>query len=140
MLTELCQELKNWFVLEKHTGTFTIESGNITADFLREGQYFRIIGSVFSDGVHQYPAADLVDETFDGAVWALAIPLAVINLSTEIDAWCKKYESADSAALSPFQSESFGGYSYSKGSSKSGAVADGWKTAFGSRLNRWRKI
>lgn len=144
MLTELCQELKNWFDRERHTGTFEIQDGNLTADFLREGQYFRIMGSIFSDGVHQYPAADLPSETFEGAVWALAIPAPVIRLSEEIDEWRAKYEAADSAAMSPFSSESFGGYSYSKsgtGNSDGGGTTGGsWRTAFASRLNMWRKI
>lgn len=143
MLTELCQELRNWFDRERHTGTFSISGGTITADFLQEGQYFRIIGSIFSDGVHQYPTADLPDETFEGAVWALAIPQPVIRLSEEIDEWRKKYEAADSAALSPFNSESFGGYSYTKsagGGSSDGSSAASWRTVFGSRLNMWRKM
>lgn len=142
MLTELCQELRNWFDKERHYGTFTIEDGNIVADFLLPGQYFRIVGSVFSDGVYQYPAEDLQDETFSGAVWALAIPKEVVQLAEEISAWRTKYEAADSQAMSPFMSESFGGYSYSKGASNS--TGDGpaisWKSAFKSRLNMWRKI
>ena len=142
MLTELCQELRNWFELEKHTGTFTIQDGNIAADFLVPGQYFRIMGSIFSDGVHLYPAEDLPSETFEGAVWTLAIPPHIVALSDEIDAWRAKYEGADSAALSPFQSESFGGYSYSKGSGSSGGATGGvsWRNAFASKLNAWRKL
>lgn len=143
-LTELCQELRNWFDRERHTGTFTIENGNLTADFLAPGQYFRVVGSIFSDGVHQYPAADLPSETFDGAVWALAIPKPVIKLATEIDEWRAKYETADSAAMSPFSSESFGGYSYSKsgtGSADGGGTTGGsWQTAFAARMNAWRKL
>lgn len=142
MLTELCQELRNWFDLERHTGTFEITGGNLTADFLREGQYFRIMGSIFSDGVHQYPAADLPDETFEGAVWALAIPQTVINLSAEIDTWQTKYGGADGVATSPFASESFEGYSYSKAtfSSSGGSGAATWQTVFKSRLKVWRKM
>lgn len=143
MLTELCQELHNWFERKKYFGTFTIEAGNITGLDLLNGQYFRVIGSVFNDGVYQYPAWELTDETFEGAVWALGIPKAVIDLADEIDAWRKKYESADSAAMSPFNSESFGGYSYSKGgggTSGSGNNLTGWQGVFASRLNRWRKI
>lgn len=142
MLTELCQELRNWFDRERHVGTFTITGGNITADFLQEGQYFRIMGSIFSDGVHQYPAADLPDETFEGAVWALAIPQAVINLSAEIDTWQTKYGGADGVATSPFASESFGGYSYSKAtfSSSGGSGAATWQSVFKQQLNKWRKL
>ena len=135
MLTELCQEIKNWFAVEVHSGTHTITNGNIDADWLRDGQYFRIKGSIFSDGVHQYPAANLQDETFDGYVWGLAIPAEVVRLSEEIDAWKTKY---GAAAASPYQSESFGGYSYNKGSSI--GRGGGWKNAFGSELNKWRKI
>lgn len=142
MLTELCQELRNWFDRERHTGTFEISGGNIVCDFLQEGQYFRLIGSIFSDGVHKYPAADLPSEAFTGAVWALAIPAPVVTLSEEIDTWRAKYEAPDSAALSPFQSESFGGYSYAKGASGSNGNTSGvsWQNAFAARLNKWRKI
>lgn len=142
MLTELCQELRNWFDRERHFGTFTIENGNLTADFLQPGQYFRIVGSIFSDGVHLYPAEDLPSETFEGAVWTLGIPPCIVALSDEIDAWRAKYEAADSAALSPFTSESFDGYSYTKGSSGSDGSGGGisWQNVFRTQLNRWRKI
>ena len=142
MITELCQELHNWFDRERHTGTFTIENGNITADFLAEGQYFRIVGSVFNDGVHQHPATDLHDEKFTGAVWALAIPKPIIELASEIQKWRDKYGTADSSAMSPYTSESFGGYSYSKGGSGSSnsATSTSWQGAFRNQLNRWRKL
>lgn len=147
MLTELCQELRNWFDRERHTGTFEITGGVITASFLVPGQYYRVIGSIFNDGVHKYTGeedSELTDETFEGAVWALAIPKAVIELSTEIDEWQEKYGAVDSQAMSPFTSESFGGYSYSKGSGKSSdsstGSTGGWKTVFASRMNMWRKL
>ena len=49
MLTELCQELRNWFDRERHPGTYEITGGVLTAPFLVSGQYYRIIGSVFND-------------------------------------------------------------------------------------------
>lgn len=145
MLTELCQELRNWFDLDRRFGTFTISGGTLTADFLQTNQYYRIVGSVFNDGVHKYgdETDELTDETFDGAVWALAIPKEVVALANDIDEWQTKYGGADSAALSPFNSESFGGYSYSKGSgasSNSDTSNSGWQAAYASRLNKWRKI
>lgn len=142
MLTELCQELRNWFDLDRRFGTFTISGGALTADFLQPNQYFRIVGSVFNDGVHQYGVDTLTDETFDGAVWALGIPKAVIDLAAEISTWQSKY-GADSPAMSPYVSESFGGYSYNKGSNTVGGnsyTGSSWKDAFASRLNKWRKI
>lgn len=142
MLTELCHELNNWFDTERHFGLFTIENGELSVSFLQNGQYFRIVGSVFNDGVHQYPDTRLSDETFDGAVWAMAVPPAIMTLNQDIMAWQRKYGTADSEAMSPFTSESFGGYSYSKSSGSSGSDTGGvsWKTAFASRLNQWRKI
>lgn len=146
MLTELCQELRNWFDKDRFFGTFTISGGSIdlSETGIQNDQYFRIVGSVFNDGVHQYPAADLTDETFDGAVWLMAVPPAVITLAAEIEAWQEKYGGIDSPAMSPYASESFGGYSYSKAShSGSGSVdseSGTWQGVFASRLNRWRKI
>ena len=146
MLTELCQELRNWFDLNRYEGTFTISDGALTADFLLNGQYYRIIGSVFNDGVHKYGDTDdvLDDEVFTGSVWALGIPKAVIALDEKITDWQNKYGGTDSAALSPFTSESFGGYSYSKGSNLASVTsansATGWKAMFASELNKWRKI
>ena len=143
MLTELCQELNNWFEREKRSGSFRIENGMLEADFLLPGQYFRVMGSLFNDGVHQYGNDFLNDEDFTGSVWSLAIPVAVIKLSEDIDAWRAKYEAPDSSAMSPYMSESFGGYSYSKGSAISGTGTGGatsWRTSFASRLNAWRKL
>lgn len=149
MLTELCGYLKNWFDRARFFGTFEIKNGRLLSfndgGIIQDGQHFRIIGSVFNDGVYQYDSNDpeeLQDETFSGAVWLLAIPQEVQDLSAEIDAWREKNEALDSAAMSPYNSESFGGYSYSK---SSGITADGngiggWQTAFGNRLARWRKI
>lgn len=149
MLTELCQELRNWFDRNqpKYYGEFTIENGVLVLRddmSLKDGQYFRIIGSALNDGVHQYGVYGdaLEDEAFSGAVWAMAIPPAVLSLAKEIKAWQDKYGSIDSAAMSPFTSESFGGYSYSKSGagSGSGSASGGWRSAFAGRLTPWRKI
>lgn len=145
-MTELCQELRNWFIMERHRGRYQIVGGTLTADFLQDGQYYRIIGSIFNDGVHIYgsPAELLRDETFDGEVWGMAVPPAVIELADRIKEWRDKYMSSDSPFLSPYSSESFGGYSYTKGSNlssvTSGNSATGWKATFASELNKWRKI
>lgn len=147
MLTELCKELNNWFNYNqpKYFGDFVIENGELTnAHGLQFGQYYRIVGSLFNDGVHIYPTDKLEDETFNGALWAMAIPEDVIALAADIKAWNDKYQSVDSPAMSPYNSESFGGYSYSKssGASSSGNVdlSGTWQGAFADRLNHWRKI
>ena len=137
MLTELCAELRNYFVVEIHEGRFTIDGGKIAPlDFIQENQYFRIVGSVFNDGVYQN-TADLVltDEIFSGSVWAMAVPPTLIALAEDI----KKYNESDEAKPSAYTSESFGGYSYSKATDENG-VAVGWKKVFASRLKPFRRI
>lgn len=139
MLEQVLMHLRNWFLVPGgiHEGTYTIEDGGIALPFLANGQYFRICGSVFNDGLHQYPASDLKAETFEGTVWALAVPQAVIELSSEIEAWQKKN---GDASASPYQAESFGGYSYSKATDSASGGAVTWQSAFRSRLNAWRKL
>lgn len=134
MLEQILRHLNNWFCVEIHNDRFTVEEGGIALPFLQNGQYFRIIGSIFNDGLYQYPASELRDETFDGSIWALAVPNAIIELAAEIDDWQKKN---GEIASSPYTSESFGGYSYSKANS-SGIV--GWESVFKSRLNDWRRL
>ena len=141
MLTELCAELKNYFLRDReadiHYGEYTISGGSIDLPFLLDGQYFRIVGSVLNDGVYQYPVSELADETFSGAIWAMAVPPAVIELAAEIDGWNKA--NADALA-SPYQSESFGGYTYSKRNSASGTGGYDWKDQFSNRLNKYRRL
>ena len=151
MLEILLSHLNNWFPAPggKHTGTFEIVSGVLRADFLREGQYYRVKGSAMNDGLHQYGAtasgengtenADSFggrDEVFEGEVWALAIPRAVIALAEEIAAWREKNPETDKV------SESFGGYSYARGTGPAGGTspAGGWQAAFAARLSPYRRM
>ena len=139
MLEQVLMNIRRWFPVEGgiHSGTFTIKDGGITLPFLADMQYFRICGSVFNDGLHQYNVLDLVDETFTGTIWALAIPKAVIELADEIQKWQEKN---GEASVSPYQSESFGGYSYSKSTDAETGGAVTWQSAFKQQLSAWRKI
>ena len=139
MLEQVLMNIRRWFPVDGgiHSGTFTIKDGGITLPFLADGQYFRICGSVFNDGLHQYNVLDLTDETFTGTIWALAIPKAVIELADEIGKWQEKN---GEAASSPFSSESFGGYSYSKSTDAETGGAVTWQSAFKQQLSAWRKI
>lgn len=147
MLTELCAEIRNYFLRDYrediHGGEFTVSNGCIESlSFLQDGQYYRIVGSVFNDGVHKYGEYDLTDETFSGAIWAMAVPPAVIALSQKIDDWV----AANADVLSsPFQSESFGGYAYAKGSggragSSGYTTAYTWRDHFAAELAPYRRI
>lgn len=138
MLESVLRHLKNWFLVPDgiHHGTFVVEGGSIALPFLLEGQYYRIIGSVFNDGLHKYGGGEqLTNETFDGTVWALAVPAAVIELSENIKTWSEKNSEK---AASPFQSESFENYSYTKATAKNGGSVT-WESAFKGRLDSWRK-
>lgn len=186
MLTQICQYLRNWFARGIFTGDFIVSGGVLTyADGsalpLVRGQYFRVVGSLFNDGVHKLQfvseesAEEMADNTeestqenddnddltpesepeqeqqektdalidepvFSGAVWSMAVPAVVIELADEITEWC----TANAAAISsPYQSESFGGYSYSlRGAANSNGEAAGasWQSQFAAQLNPWRKI
>ena len=145
-LTDLCTELNNWFDTnadgekDRLFGEFTIENGaiDLSESDIKTGQYFRIIGSVFNDGVYQYPARTLVDETFNGAIWIMYVPKTVLELCQEIDDWNEKY---GPIVASPFNSESFGGYSYYKGYKNTmSTVASSWKSKFAEQLQKWRKL
>ena len=154
MLTELCQYLHNWFNRKPdgskypiYTGTFTISDGVITelsSGELSDGQYFRVMGSLSNEGVHKYGDSEnpLTDEVFEGAVWSMAVPPEIVALSSDIDEWNAKYGTIESEAMSPYTSESFRGYSYSKSTTSASGqgASSGWATAFASRLAPWRKI
>lgn len=145
ILDELCAELNNYFRRDIHSGEYVISGGSIDLhEYIQDGQYFRIVGSVFNEGVHKYPATDLKDEVFRGAIWSMAVPETVLDLASDIDEWKAKYEDVNSSMMSPFTSESFGTYSYSKSSGGTsggaGDTSNSWQGAFASRLNKWRRL
>lgn len=137
MLTEILAYLRNDFVVGTHKGTFEIVGGNIAPlDFLIPNQYFRIVGSVLNDGVYCYgDTLELLDETFKGEIWALAIPPDLLKIADEI----ADFMASDEAKPSAYTAESFDGYSYSKATDSDG-VGVSWQAVFGKRLRRWRKI
>lgn len=137
MLERVLRHLRNWFLAGGiHCGTFAIEEGALNVPFLVAGQYFRIVGSVFNDGVYQYPAV-LTDETFTGEIWPLAVPKALLELVSEIEQW---QEGNGKAADGPYSSESFGGYTYTKATDSRTGGAMTWEAAFRGRLSIWRKL
>ena len=142
MLDELCAELRNYFVQsenDKHAGTYTINGGTFSPpiDFLKTGQYFRVVGSALNDGVYKNDGCGvLTDEEFDGSIWAMSVPPAVVALADRI----KAYTDSDAAKPTPFVSESFGGYSYSKGQNAAGAANNSWQAVFADELRKWRRI
>ena len=139
MLEQVLTYLKNWFVVPcgVHQGIYTIKNGDIEIPFLQNNQYYRICGSVFNDGLHRYGEDALTDETFTGSVWALAVPKAVVSIAAEIEEWQNKN---GDAVASPFTSESFGGYSYTKATDSTTGAQATWHTVFRAQLNPYRKL
>ena len=149
MISEICAELHNYFLRDYsypdqflHSGAYVIANGRIQSlPFLKEGQYYRIVGSTFNDGVHKYGDAleTLTDETFNGTIWEMFVDKDFLALVKEIDNW----RTANAATLdSPYQSESYNGYSRTLKSGAGGAVDGGiygWKTQFAGRLNKYRR-
>lgn len=150
MLQQVCEHIHNYFIKSAHPGRYSIADGALSLDFLIDGQRFWITGSVLNDGVYTYHETGVTDdddvlvaglraETFDGTICAMAVPPAVIGLAEEISDWVEKY---GDTVNSPFQSESFNGYSYSRasGSGDNAGAGANWQDVFGKRLNAWRKI
>ena len=156
MLERLCAHLHNYFERHPttheqmiHAGTYTITGGSIELPFLLSGQRFRIKGSALNDGVYTYgetirndddtAAADLYAETFTGEIWAMSPPKAVLEIAASASEWMTKH---GEALNSPYTSESFGGYSYTKGATDAtdGMPAGTWYGVPKSALAQWRKV
>lgn len=132
MLNEVMKHIRDYFPTgEAAEGKLTIEDGRISLPFLEN--YFLIEGSIYNDGVHER-SDTLINETFEGRVSALRPPKAFLDLVGQIE----EYEAA-AGKPGPFQSESFGGYSYTRATNAAGNIA-GWQDVFKTKLNAWRKI
>lgn len=140
MLEEILDYIHNYFIKEIYRGKFEIVSGSLSVDFLKEGQYFKIVGSDLNDGIYKYGSDTLIDEKFKGQVWAMSVPASFTKLVDDITDWQDEY---GNVTQSPYQSESFGGYSYSKASSNNSngkTTTVTWRDVFASRLNAYRKL
>ena len=154
MLQQVCESIHNMFISKRHSGEYTISEGVVSPSLstlgIKEGQRVWIRGSDLNDGVYTYHASGmkddddskavgLKDETWAGTICALAVPPAVIALSSEIKAWV---DANGEALNSPYQSENvIGVYSYTKATGGSGAGGTvGWLDVFGNRLKTWRKV
>lgn len=145
MLEQILMEIHNWFRVRDdadgiYAGTYTIENGSIALPFIQNGQYFRIVGSVFNDGLHLYGAEtdSMTDETFNGSIWALAIPKTVIDAAKEAETWIEKNKDVVGGVYS---SESFGGYAYTKDTTVADSLSKtGIPAHILAKVNGYRKL
>lgn len=141
-LKTICDYIHNYFEKDIVRGEFTITGGSLNTDSINilENQYYMIKGSTFNDGIYKHVCTDLADETFKGTIITMAVPKDVINVLERASQW----ENDNKKTLnSPYQSESFGGYSYSKGTSTRKDGSSGqltWRDVFGDELKAYRKI
>lgn len=138
-LYELLMYLRNFFTGDKwEFFGEEITDNRLPLPGLENGDYYLIEGSRRNNGIHVYGDADLRNETYTGIVTEICVPPEVLAILEEINTWQEKNAEA---VQSPYQSESFGGYSYTKASSSSGSgESTSWKTVFAPRLRIWRKI
>lgn len=152
MMEQVCSYINNHFThrgrypIASGGGTVVIEGGELSTingnavTFLKPGNYFLIRGSDFNDGIHQYPDADLTDETFTGTVYKMCPPPDFLRVVSDIEAWQQKY---GERVQSPYQSEDvIGVYSYQLKSSGMtvGQTLATWQNTFGDQLKQWRKL
>lgn len=149
MLNQICENICNYFIRDRFEGRFEIVDGMISLPLL-DGQRFLIQGSALNDGMYTYhddgikndddsEAVGLQDESWAGTICALAVPPAVVALSSEIQAWVDANQESQN---SPYSSENvIGVYSYTKASGGHGAGGSvGWMDIFADKLKRWRKV
>lgn len=144
-LEQVLGSIHNWFVRDTYQMSDCQIDGAVlpaSIDF-PDGVWYRIQGSYLNDGMHLKGGPDegLTDETFSGTITTHVIPRPLLSVVQEICDWQEKH---GDTANGPYQSESFGGYSYSlKGSSAASgtnAPSTGWRAVFAGRLNQWRKL
>jgi len=157
VLEQVLGHIHNWFGRESfQVSGCEVTGGRLPASVSSRiplGAWYRVEGSYLNDGLHlrldEFPEGEsegLVDETFDGTVTVLAVPRPLLRVAGQVADWMSANAEARSKAMSsPYQSESFGGYSYSMrdlgdGSSGYTGGLNGWEAAFASDLNQWRRV
>lgn len=158
-LKEVLDYIHNYFVMDTYEGNIVIKNHKIDNSKidLYNNQYYMIKGSLYNDGIWKYqdydendiideskpnpsPEEQLEDENFFGEILLLRIPKDVLKIVNEIIEWENKNKDSINGI---YQSESFGGYSYSlkNGTSKDGNATNiSWKDYFGDKLKCYRKI
>lgn len=132
MLGRVLAYLRNYFEQGGVEGTFNVTKEGVEGV---EARFIRITGSMLNDGVYDLEEANaFTEETFTGRIDFLAIPKALQCTVKSIEKWSAE----DADRRSPYTSESFGGYSYSRKTNADGSWS--WKDEFADELKQWRKL
>lgn len=139
---QVMRSVRNYFESGYRATAYKISGGAIAPDdLLREGMYIAITGSFYNDGVWKIgegmkleaDGAVPKDENFYGRVYFLAPPADFLTLCESIA------EFAKNTPVNGLQSESFGAYSMSRASGKSGGILT-WEDAFANELSAYRNM
>jgi hypothetical protein len=146
-LKEVLDYIHNYFNYDLYSGEIQIIDHQLDNSKIElfDGQYYMIKGSMYNDGIWKYEESvnleedtDLLkDEIFQGDIIYLRIPKDVLKTVEEIITWEMNNQDA---IIGKFQSESFGGYSYTLKNSSSNKNALSWKDFFGKKLDIYRKL
>ena len=136
------KECRNFFETGYVKSDFTITGGVISpAALFPAGSYIAIENSAFYSGVYRVMQGgvlegipvDAFNDRFTGRVWFLRPPAGFLELCRQIGEYIEK------APKGAYQSESFGDYSYTRASGKSGGVLT-WQEHFGEELAQYRRM
>lgn len=135
-VADVMRQCRNFFETGWADGTFDI-SGNALPEF--EDGFIYISGSRYHDGVWYVSGGYLTgrdvggipDESFTGRVWVLSPPLDFLDTVKAIQEYDEKNP------VGAYQSESFGGYSYTRGGNGNGG---GWRETFADALTPYRRM
>ena len=129
------RHVNNFFPREAVEGVFSVSGDGVLSPAV-DAPFIAVTGSTWHDGLYD-SASDMKtghEETFEGTVWALCPPAQFLALCKEIEA----YE-AKNPTGAPV-SESFGGYSYSRGTSGQSGCAITWREAFSEALRPYKRM
>lgn len=118
------------------TGEFVITGNSLSP--APDAPFVAIKGSAYHNGVYSLLDGEMIDapdkdETFDGVVYPLRPPDDFLALCKDISAF------DDKSPVGAMQSETFGGYSYTRASGANGGVAT-WQNAYASRLIPFKRM
>ena len=147
MVNTVCEVMRycaNFFEHGYIDADFTVSEDGVLSpiDGIVSGQYVAVQGSTLHDGVYRIEggrldagSAFVPAEVFSGRIWLLHPPADFLNVCRMVEA----FENASGKVNGPFQSESFGAYSYTRASGANGGLLT-WQEAFSSRLRPYVKM
>ena len=138
---------RNYFINTIERGRFTATEATVAVSgAYLPGQYVRIVGAVLNSGVFKVVAVSngklvldgLANETFSGAICGLAVPADFVDIAGEIERFMAAEKEDPTAGR--VTSETFAGYTYTRGSIGQNGKPITWYEAFASRLNPYRRM